>query len=115
MTRKMLTAAVCVIGLVAFQQAPAMAQGKPPMTGDAKDITKTSALLSGTFYGGSDFASMGWGLAPKKGMANCGPLKTTGAQSCVAKSLSCGTTYYFAATNGKQTGDWKPFTTLACN
>jgi hypothetical protein len=115
MTRKVLTAAVCVIGLVAFQQAPAMAQGKPPMTGDAKDITKTSALLSGTFYGGSDFASMGWGLAPKKGMANCGPLKTTGAQSCVAKSLSCGTTYYFTATNGKQTGDWKPFTTLPCN
>ena len=116
MTKKMLTAAACAIGLLSIQtQTPALAQAKPPVTGDATNITQTSAVLSGTFYGGSGFASMGWGLAPKKYIANCGQLKPSGTQSCTAKALSCGTTYHYIATTAQNgTGADKSFKTAAC-
>ena len=116
MTKTMLTTVACVIGFFAIQaQGPALAAetAKTPVTGTVTKITQTSAVVSGTFFGG-DFASIGWGYAPNQGMANCGPLKTTGTQSCVAQPLTCNTTYYFAATNGQKTGAWKPFKTLPC-
>ena len=91
----------------------AVAQTKAPVTGKATNITQTTAQLSGTFSGGM-FASMGWGPKPKQGMANCGPLPPMGPQSCTATPLTCGTTYYFAATDGQQTGKWLPFMTKRC-
>jgi len=118
MIRKVLTAAACVIGVFAIQaQGPALAEGKvkPPVTGSATQITQTSAVLSGTFYPGTNFASMAWGLTSGSYSANCGPVTPSGTQSCKAQSLQCGMVYYYiATTNNAGKGAQKSFKTLPC-